>query len=829
MNRRFLATVLLSSLIPVLLACAGIYRTTVSNPRRDIVNALSLEAEYSSKEIAGYLGQKKKTADLLSGLGMFSVAVEYQRFEGLTRFFDSMVKNERDCLGICFLNKQRKIQANNEFANDGRFLNDNRESLACYVSGIDFKNERAWQFVEVDAMLTPVVVSKVFDKFNEHAGYLVVLLNRAYFEDLLSTFAEKYKRMHAVDLQYLVAVRLADKYRPITRSTAFRLHDLPSSGRGAGYATNGGVASIWNATDEDAGIRVCFQARADGLFARLSPARTGFWIVVPLFVIVIASLTVFIIRHSFRPIELLLSKMEDMSKGNYSKIDPGNNTQGDKYISYANTLIDRILKYEEAHRMEAQLSALGELASQVAHDIRSPLAALDSVTNSTANLPEEKRILIRGAISRIRDIANQLIERTRKAQTSTQGAEPDGSPVSTSAVSVELLSSHIELLITEKRMQFRPKIGVDIEARLDAASYGLFVRMQPTEFKRVLSNLINNAVEAVSENGTVRVFVWGAADQVVIQVKDSGKGIPPEILPKLGRRGETHEKAGGSGLGLYHAKSTMESWGGSLAISSELGRGTTVTLTLPQAQAPAWFVPRLEVAPGSRIVVLDDDASIHQVWQGRFESACAKEHGIESFHFSTPEELRGWARAHTDIRKDALYLMDYELIGYRETGLELIEELGLSERAILITSRFEEKGVLESCRRLKVRMIPKGLAAFVPISIADAARAHDAVLLDNDALVHMTWRIAAESKGVRLSAFRTPEELLSALERMPKDMPIYIDSELDAGQKGEDVAKDLHAHGFTELYLATGYDPESLPPMPWIKRVVGKEPPWADA
>ena len=322
MNRRFILTVLLCSVIPVLAACAVIYRTTVGNARRDLLNGLALDSEYKAKEIAGYLALKKKTADLLAGLKMFSVAVEYQRFEGLTRFFDSMMKNERDYLGVCFLDKSRKIKANNEFANDGKYLNENRGQLARYMAALDFASERPWQFLEFDSSLTPAVVSKVYDDFNEHIGYLVILLNHTYFEELLSTFSEKYQRMHIAGLQHLVAVEVAGEYKPLIRSSGFMpLDALEEGGQGGTYEADGTV-SVWNAPGEGGGVRTCFQAKGTALFARARMLRTMFWITVPLFVGFVVLLTVAIIRHSFRSVEMLLGKIEDMSNGNYAKLDP---------------------------------------------------------------------------------------------------------------------------------------------------------------------------------------------------------------------------------------------------------------------------------------------------------------------------------------------------------------------------------------------------------------------------------------------------------------------------------------------------------------------------
>jgi len=297
--------------------------------------------------------------------------------------------------------------------------------------------------------------------------------------------------------------------------------------------------------------------------------------------------------------------------------------------------------------------------------------------------------------------------------------------------------------------------------------------------------------------------------------------------PYAGRSSSAGGTTGGLGLGLFHARASAESWGGSLDIQSEAGKGTTVTVRLPRAEPPEWFVSQLELEPGGTIVVLDDDTSIHQVWRDRFESAGAKTHGIEVLHFSTPAELRGWVRDKAVRARSALYLTDYELLGHKETGLSLVEELNLGGRSILITSRFEEKDILAECLRLKVRMIPKGLAGFVPISVRPRSQAPDAVLLDDDELVRMNWALAAKDKGVNLAAFKAPKELLSAVEGFPKGTPIYLDSHLGDGVRGQDIAIDLHAKGFANLFLATGHDPESLEPMLWIKRVVGKDPPWA--
>jgi len=487
--------------------------------------------------------------------------------------------------------------------------------------------------------------------------------------------------------------------------------------------------------------------------------------------------------------------------------------------------------------LESQINeSRANFAAQVAHDIRSPLFALDAALKDTAELPEKKRIIVRHAVNRIRDVANDLLEKNRQQAKTGPAVDSAGeSPDAVAPLETYLISSVIDPLITEKRLQFESNPGINIDFELTRESYGLFAKLQPVEFRRMISNLVNNAVEALGDKGAVSVGLTNQDQNIILTVSDNGKGIPAEIRARLGQKGETHGKTGGSGLGLFHAITTAESWGGSLVITSELGKGSKVTIKLPKAKAPDEFVPELILYPGRPVVVLDDDPSVHQIWQGRFESARVKEHDIEVFHFNEPEKLRAWVKANPAKSVSSICLFDYELSGYKETGLSLAEELGLCGQTILVTSRCEEKRIIEECRRLKVRMIPKGLSGFVPMTIAEsksrdissvsASSSKFAILVDDDALTHMTWEMAAQEHGIKLQAYTDPAEFLSQVGDFSKDTPMYIDSDLGENIKGEDIAADLRKKGFTNLCLATGHPPERFSHLPWLK-VISKEPPW---
>ena len=471
---------------------------------------------------------------------------------------------------------------------------------------------------------------------------------------------------------------------------------------------------------------------------------------------------------------------------------------------------------KEAHkRQETEKElAVQNLARQVAHDIRSPLAALEVAAEDISRFSEEKRVLIRSAVGRIRDIANNLLEATREGNSSS------------SAETIEIIAPLIDSVVSEKRTQFSNKAALYIERSYEPEAVTAFSRVDAVTFKRLLSNLINNSIEAMKDHGAVRITLALSGELVELRIADDGPGMPPQVLERLGQRGNTVGKSGGSGLGLHHAKSYVESWGGTLAIGTKEGSGTTVFIRLPRAYAPEWFAPILILTPGHPVVVVDDDPSVHKVWQTRFDSLGLDRNAISVVHLSSPDELRGWVRENPANSGLATYLTDFELLGHQETGLTLIEELKLSQQAILVTSRYEEQDILSECLRLEVHMLPKGLAGFIPIHINQKATIPATVLMDDDALVHMTWKIAAESKGVSLMSFTDPYKFRESAQRLPKDTRIYVDSELGDGQRGEAIAKDLYALGFRNLYLTTGHAAESLPELPWIKKIVDKIPPW---
>ncbi|HNT98567.1 MAG TPA: HAMP domain-containing sensor histidine kinase, partial [Elusimicrobiales bacterium] len=180
------------------------------------------------------------------------------------------------------------------------------------------------------------------------------------------------------------------------------------------------------------------------------------------------------------------------------------------------------IEHVQLARELAVSRATSDLAAQVAHDIRSPLAALGASVKGLS-VPEEQRTLIDGAVGRMQGIADDLLRRYR-----APGVE------SKAQLEPRSLAGLIEQIMAEKRIQHKDRAGLKLEF-VNSAD-GAKAAVDPKELQRIISNLVNNAVEALDRPGTVEVSLSAPNGRVVLKVADNGKGISPELLSKLGQK-----------------------------------------------------------------------------------------------------------------------------------------------------------------------------------------------------------------------------------------------------------------------------------------------------
>lgn len=242
------------------------------------------------------------------------------------------------------------------------------------------------------------------------------------------------------------------------------------------------------------------------------------------------------------------------------------------------TIEDSILR---AKKNEARLKVARERlddAARVAHDICSPLTMLNALIYKSDPSTDYHLMLVE-SVKRISDLTRQL------AKMSKDPLEANESVGIFQFHKQVNLTQLLRLIVAQKRLEYESD-GVEfIESWGDE---DVFVHVDQSDLMSVLSNILNNAVEAIVPLfGRIEIQLVVKDSCATVRVKDTGRGIPSGMLNHIGVKGcsfgKQNSNTSGAGIGIYNAKRFMDSIGGSLQIESTQGAGTEVRLTIPGA------------------------------------------------------------------------------------------------------------------------------------------------------------------------------------------------------------------------------------------------------
>jgi two-component system, NtrC family, sensor kinase len=246
-------------------------------------------------------------------------------------------------------------------------------------------------------------------------------------------------------------------------------------------------------------------------------------------------------------------------------------------------LIDDIterVRLERAARQSDKLAALGTLAAGLAHELNNPIGTISSRTElmlleaESQALPATTRddlIVLRRHAERVARIVQGLLSFARQSGRS-RGPVDFNQIVDDTLLLVGTQTSKTSLTVARRLAPGLPLIEGDA-----------------TALQQVLMNLVLNAREAMGGRGEILVetdLISGPPAHVRLTVRDTGPGIPAEVLPRIFDPFFT-TKPGGTGLGLSISYGIVREHGGTVDVHSEPGRGTTFVLSFPVSPAPA--------------------------------------------------------------------------------------------------------------------------------------------------------------------------------------------------------------------------------------------------
>ncbi len=223
------------------------------------------------------------------------------------------------------------------------------------------------------------------------------------------------------------------------------------------------------------------------------------------------------------------------------------------------------------------LAGMGRLTATLAHEIKNPLAIIRGSAERLRGADPESHRMAQFVIEETDRLSRTVARYLQFAKTEPEPREA-GDALRPRETGDALRALDATLALLEGEFAAR---AITLERFRDAGD-SASVRLDPESLKQVYLNLLLNAAEAMPEGGALRVAERGDGARVEIEIEDHGQGIPPEVLARIGSPFLT-TKARGSGLGLFLTRRLVESAGGTLAIRSEVGRGTTCIVRWPRA------------------------------------------------------------------------------------------------------------------------------------------------------------------------------------------------------------------------------------------------------
>ncbi|MGM0569028.1 MAG: ATP-binding protein [Elusimicrobiota bacterium] len=234
---------------------------------------------------------------------------------------------------------------------------------------------------------------------------------------------------------------------------------------------------------------------------------------------------------------------------------------------------EEIVRQRESLLHVTRVGKLAEFVSSLAHEINQPLTSILSYAQASRRMLAGKEPEIDEILSHIISDNQRAAQVIRRMRSLLKKSEPEMKPLDINEVVIETT----ELISTDASVR---KVSLDLALERTLPP----VKGDRIQLQQVLLNLISNSFDALEKTKSERKILLRTSlkgpGAIIVEVKDTGCGIPEDNMPKLAKRFFT-SKADGLGMGLSISRSIVQEHGGNLEIENNKDRGVTVSFTLP--------------------------------------------------------------------------------------------------------------------------------------------------------------------------------------------------------------------------------------------------------
>ncbi len=373
-------------------------------------------------------------------------------------------------------------------------------------------------------------------------------------------------------------------------------------------------------------------------------------------------------------------------------------------------LIEQLGIFRQKTAKEKQLISM---TKHIANNIQKPLSLITDLSRKFEDdLDADQQSIYKIGLTHIKGIANELL--ALDPQSNINPFEQNQSSLTANYIGITFHE-----LMLEKNTQYN-KDDINFKTKIDTRAWFVVAKIARSDFYRIISNLINNAVEA-TEGQKERVITCHMrytpnAKTFQVAIKDSGKGMSQTQIDKIlaGQSKTTREK--GYGIGLHYVMETLKKWHGHCQISSQEKQGTEFIITLPVLlPIPSWWTDHVEAPKEGTIIIYDGDVFYHHLWETLFASHKKDLPNITLIHCYTKSDLE------QSIKPSGkqLIIIDTDTEEDPMQGLTMISKYKLHHCAIFFTHISHDEKVQAHCTAENIKLLPKPLAQHITIKVSD--------------------------------------------------------------------------------------------------------------